>query len=188
MASTKTVSVMKALETIGFAKAFRFVWTGLYAAILHICFFPQLRGLLMGIVGVSIGDDSIIYNVSFANLYHYGFIRLTIGKKCFIADNVMLDMRGGITLEDSVTVSEQAAILTHINVGYPDHPLQKFYPTKEARVTLKKGCYVATGAIILPGVTVGEMAVVAAGAVVTHDVASKTVVAGVPAKVIKKIS
>ncbi len=179
---------MKALETIGFAKAFRFVWTGLYAAILHIIFFPQLRGFLLQVVGVSVGADSIVYNVRFANLYHYGFRKLKIGKKCFLADEVLLDMRGGITFEDDVTISERASILTHINVGYPDHPLQKFYPTKEAAVTLKKGCYIATGAIILPGVTVGEMAVVGAGAVVTKNVASQTVVAGVPAKVIKKIS
>ena len=178
---------MKALESIGWGKSFRFVWTGLYAAILHICFFPQIRGFLMSLVGATIGADSIVYNVSFANLYHYGFGRLKIGKKCFIADEVLLDMRGGITLEDEVTVSERAAILTHINVGYPDHPLQKYYPTKEAAVVLKKGCYIGTGAIILPGVTIGQMAVVGAGAVVTKDVASKTVVAGVPARVIKKI-
>lgn len=179
---------MEAIKAIGFAKAFRFVWTGLVAALLHLVFFPQLRSLLLTLVGVKIGTDSIIYNIRFANLYHYGFKKLKIGNKCFLADEVFLDMRGGITLEDSVTVSERASILTHINVGYPDHPLQKYYPAKESPVVLKKGCYIGTNATILPGVTIGKMAVVGAGAVVTKDVASKTVVAGVPAKVIKKIS
>ena len=110
-----------------------------------------------------------------------------IGNRCFLGDEVMLDVRGGITLGNEVTLSNRTTIVTHINVGYDDHPLQATYPTKETPVVLKYGVYVGTGAIILPGVTVGEQSVIGAGAVVTKSVPSRVTVAGVPARVIKKL-
>ncbi len=178
---------MEALKAIGWQKAIRFIWTGVYAGLLHWSFFPQARVILLRLVGVGIGADTVVFNVSFANLYHYGFGRLKIGKRTFVGDEVMFDMRGGITIGDDVTISNRVTVVTHINVGYPQHPIQKIYPTKEERVVFKNGCYIGTGAIILSGVTIGEMSVVGAGAVVTRDVPSKTVVVGVPAHVIKKI-
>jgi acetyltransferase-like isoleucine patch superfamily enzyme len=56
-----------------------------------------------------------------------------------------------------------------------------------AKIVIKKNAWIGAGAIILPGVTVGENAIVAAGAVVNKDVADNTIVAGVPAKKIKNI-
>lgn len=178
---------MKALQSIGWRKAWRFVWTGFYAGLLHWCWLPQLRVTLLRLAGARIGNDSMVFDVRFANLYHYGFQKLIIGERCFVGDEVMLDLRGGVTLEDDVTVSNRATIVTHINVGYPDHPLQKSYPTKEAPVRLRKGCYLGTSVVVLPGVTVGEKSVVGAGAVVTKDVPARSVAVGVPAKIIKKI-
>jgi acetyltransferase-like isoleucine patch superfamily enzyme len=140
----------------------------------------------MKLHGAKIGRDTIIGNVTFANLYHYGFSRLKIGNRCFIGDEAMLDVRGGITLEDDVTLSNRTVVVTHINVGYHDHPLQRKYPTREAAVVFRRGSYTGTGAIILPGITVGKMAVVGAGAVVTKSVGENTVIAGVPAKTIRR--
>jgi len=140
----------------------------------------------MRLAGAHIGHDTVIFDVTFANLYHYGFRKLTIGNNCFVGDEVMLDVRGGITLEDNVTLSNRTTVVSHINVGFKDHPLQKLYPTKEASVVVKHGTYVGTGAIILPGVTIGSQSVVGAGAVVTKDVSDSVLVVGVPAKVIKK--
>ena len=57
-----------------------------------------------------------------------------------------------------------------------------------AKIVIKKNAWIGAGAIILPGVTVGENAIVAAGAVVNKDVADNTIVAGVPAKKIKNIN
>lgn len=174
---------MKALKTIGIKKALQFVFYSLYAKLLRLCIFPQVRVMLMRLAGASIGADTIIYNITFSNLYHYGFSKVTIGKRVFIGNDVLLDLRGGIVLEDDVTLSDRSTIVTHINVGYPDHPLQGVYPTKESVVTVKKGVYIGTGAIILPGSTIGKETVVAAGAVVTKRVDSGTLVAGVPARV-----
>jgi maltose O-acetyltransferase len=56
-----------------------------------------------------------------------------------------------------------------------------------APVTLKRGCYLGAGCIILPGVTVGERAVVGAGAVVTRDVPAGKVVVGAPARAVRDI-
>ena len=178
---------MKAIKTIGMLKAIRFVWYGWYAGLIRISL-PPVRVWLMRLSGAHIGNDTVLFDVRFANLYHYGFRKLVIGKRCFLGDEVMLDVRGGVTLEDDVTLSNRTTVVTHINVGFDDHPLQTAYPTKESNVTIRRGAYVGTGAIILPGVTVGRQSIVAAGAVVTHDVPDKTLVAGVPAVVGKKIS
>ncbi len=177
---------MKILKTIGFWKAARFVWYSIYGEILRLSL-PPVRVWLMRFAGARVGTDTIIFDVRFANLYHYGFSKLVIGNRCFLGDEVMLDVRGGITLGNEVTLSNRTTIVTHINVGYDDHPLQTTYPTKETPVVLKYGVYVGTGAIILPGVTVGEQSVIGAGAVVTKSVPSRVTVAGVPARVIKKL-
>ena len=176
---------MKTLKTIGFAKAFKFVWYGFYAWFIHVSL-PPVRVWLLRIAGARIGNDVVIFDVVFSNLYHYGFTKLSIGDRVFLGDQVMLDVRGGITLEDDVTVSNRSTIVSHINVGYPDHPLQSNYPTKESPVVLKKGSYIGTGTIILPGVTIGRESVVAAGAVVTKNVPDHVMVAGVPAIVKRK--
>ena len=62
------------------------------------------------------------------------------------------------------------------------------YPVKESPVVVKQGAYIGSNALILPGVTIGRESVVGAGAVVAKNVEAHTVVAGVPARVIKKIS
>jgi len=174
-------------ESISIAKALAFTWWSFVGWIIKIVFFPPIRTVLLRLCGARVGSDSVILNCRFSNVYHHGFRPLHIGKKVFIGDEAILDIRGGITLEDEASISNRVSIVTHMTVGYPDHPLTKYYPTKEARVTVKRGAYIGTGAIILPGVTVGEMSVVGAGAVVTKDVPSKTVVGGVPAKKIKNL-
>lgn len=177
---------MKALQSIGVSKAIRYMWYGLYAWVIRMSL-PPVRVVLLRLAGATIGKDTVIMNVLFTNLHHYGFRRLSIGDKCFLGDEVSLDVRGGIALADEVTLSGRVTVVTHINVGYDDHPLQRVYPTREAKVVVKSGAYVGTGAIILPGVTIGKKSVVGAGAVVTKPVPDSVMVAGVPAKLMKRI-
>src|SRR3989344_7732261 len=176
---------MKTIQTIGFAKAVRFLWYTWYAWLIHISL-PPVRAWLLRLAGAKVGADTVMFDVRFVNLYHYGFSKLSVGNRCFLGDEVMLDVRGGITLVDDVTLSNRVSVVSHINVGYPDHPLQKLYPTRESAVVIKHGAYIGSNAIILPGVTIGRESGVGAGAVVTKDVPGHVVVAGVPAKIIKK--
>ena len=113
--------------------------------------------------------------------------KLRIGARCHIGPGVTLDLKGCIVLEDEVTIALNAQILTHHDVGYS--PLaQRAFPTLVADVVLERGAFIGAGATVLAGVRVGRCAVVGAGAVVTEDVPPYAVVAGVPARVVKRLN
>lgn len=106
-----------------------------------------------------------------------------VGKEVFINfDCTFLD-QGGITLEDGVFIGPGTKILTE---AHPEQPEIRHMLQTEP-VVIRRKAWIGAGAIILPGVTVGENAIIAAGAVVTKDVPDNTVVAGVPAKILRKI-
>jgi acetyltransferase-like isoleucine patch superfamily enzyme len=114
--------------------------------------------------------------------YHH----LTVGSHCFLGRELFLDLQDKIIMEDYVTISHRVMILTHTDVG--QSPLKEGpFPPSQASVTIGAGAYIGAGTIILPGVRIGHRAAVGAGAVVTRDVASGTVVAGVPARLIRKL-
>ena len=184
---------MKAIDEVGIRKTIRFlVYSGFQVAyhnlIDHLLYFSHTRKLFLSALGAKIGPNSIMMNVHFVNWHHAGPGGFTVGKDCFIGDETTIDLYDSVTLEDQVTLAQRVTVLTHLNVGYKDHPLQKFFPKSSKPVLFKKGCVVATGAIVLPGVTISEKSFVAAGSVVTKNVPPQTLVAGIPAKVIRKIS
>ena len=178
---------MNVIGIIGWEKALRFLFFTVYQFLLHICVVPQIRAFLLTLAGAKIGEGTVLLDIRFSNLHHHGFTRLRMGKRVFVGDGALLDTRGGILLGDDVTISSRVILITHTNVGFPGHPLQKHYPPKEGKITIGEGAYLGTAAIVLPGITIGKMAVVGAGAVVTKDVAAKTVEVGVPARSIKRI-
>lgn len=90
-----------------------------------------------------------------------------------------------VTIKDNVEIGPKAIIVA-IDSSY-NTISQRDIPILYGEVTIERNAYIGTGAIILPGVTVGEYSIVAAGAVVTRDVPPRTVVAGVPARVIKSV-
>lgn len=183
---------MKALEEIGIRKSSRFlIYSFLqiiyHQLINHLLYLPIFRKLFLEILGAKIGKGSIVMDAKFFNWHHKGLGGLNIGDECFIGDDSIIDLYETITLEDQVTIAQRVTILTHLNVGYNDHPLQKYFPKSAKGVIFKKGCVVGASSTILPGVTIGREAFVAAGSVVTKNVVSRTLVAGVPAKEIRKI-
>ena len=91
-------------------------------------------------------------------------------------------------LEAQVTLAERVLVLTHTNVGYADHPLQARFPASAAPVVIERGSFVGANATLLPGVRIGAGSFVAAGSVVTEDVPKATLVAGVPARVVRPIA
>ena len=88
---------------------------------------------------------------------------------------------GGITIEDDVMVAANSQLISN-NHDPEEHQILTCKP-----VVLKRNCWIGAGATILPGVTVGENAIVGAGSVVTKDVEPNTVVGGIPAKLIKRL-
>ena len=105
---------------------------------------------------------------------------LRVGDGVFINRNVFLDTKGGISLGDGVALAEDVRIFTHSH-GEASHIERIYRP-----VTVGEYAKVYSGAVLLPGVTVGRQAIVAAGALVTHDVPENMVVAGRPATVLRE--
>ena len=108
--------------------------------------------------------------------------RIEIGKNVFINNNFICMSHGYVTIEDGVMIAPRVTLLT-ANHDLYNHRILKCKP-----IHICKNAWIGAGAIILAGVTIGENAVVAAGAVVTKDVAPNTVVGGNPAKVIKTLA
>ncbi len=148
---------------------------------------PPVRKLFLTLLGANIGKDSVIMNIKFFNWHRKGISGFKIGSECFIADETLFDLYDNISLEDSVTLAPRVLILTHTNVGYSNHPLQKSFPKSSAPVTIKSGSFIGAGSIILPGVTIGKQSFVAAGSVVTKDVPDGSLFGGVPAKLLRKL-
>lgn len=111
-----------------------------------------------------------------------------IGKNVFIGSEVLIDppFPNLITIEDDVSLAGRNILIAHSDPTFPIRE-ERLLKAKIAPIKIEKGAWVTAGAIILPGVTVGRNSVVAAGAVVTKDVPPYTIVAGIPARVIKKL-
>jgi acetyltransferase-like isoleucine patch superfamily enzyme len=178
---------LKAFAEIGFRKAARFGLVSLAMLPYRLALFPQLRTPWLRLLGARIGRDVVLHDVRFFNLYRRGLAGLSVGDQCFVGDECLLDLAEAITLERQVTLAERVLVLTHTNVGYRDHPLQRHFPPLAAPVTIAAGCFIGSGATILPGLRVGPEAFVAAGSVVTEDVAPGTLVAGVPARLVRRL-
>ena len=110
-----------------------------------------------------------------------------IGKHVFLAGGNILDRTRPdlITIEDYVSLAGGVVILTHSNPTTPLREILGPESHKVAPVHIKRGAWIAVNVIILPGITIGENAIVGNGSVVTKDVPPYTLVGGVPAKVIK---
>lgn len=108
--------------------------------------------------------------------------RVKFGYNVFINHSVVLSASGGIEFEDGVMLAPCVRIAS-INHDFNNrHSIYTY-----GKVLIKKNAWIGMNAVITPGVTIGENAVVGAGSVVTKDVPDNCVVAGVPAKVIKRL-
>jgi UDP-2-acetamido-3-amino-2,3-dideoxy-glucuronate N-acetyltransferase len=135
----------------------------------------------VNLYGCSIGDNSRIGTF------------VEIQKNAVIGKNVKISSHAficeGVIIEDDVFVGHNVSF---INDKYPRATTEEGEPQSEAdwqviRTLVKRGASIGTSATILCGVTIGKNAVVGAGSVVTHDVPDNAVVAGNPAKVMRKV-
>jgi acetyltransferase-like isoleucine patch superfamily enzyme len=140
----------------------------------------QMRQYLSEITGTNIDESTTIFAPFYTNFGKF----IQIGKNVFINHACsFLDM-GGITIEDEVLIGPKVNIITENHPLDPDN--RRALITKPVRI--KRKAWIGAGATILPGVTIGKNAVVAAGALVSKDVPDNVVVGGTPARIIKKIN
>lgn len=111
---------------------------------------------------------------------------VNICSHCFIENDVVIGddvtLKNGIYLFDGITLEDKVFIGPNVTFTNDKNPRSKAYPNVYSKTIIKKGASVGGGAVILPGITIGENAMIGAGAIVTKDVPSNGVVYGNAAK------
>jgi acetyltransferase-like isoleucine patch superfamily enzyme len=148
--------------------------------LLHIVgFIPShiIRRFFYRLGGVTIGAGSALHMG--ARFYNPG--NITIGKDTIIGEKIVFDGRSKITIGNHVDIATEVMIYNSWHeIDNPD------FTALSEPVTIEDYVFIGPRSIILPGVTIGKGAIVAAGSVITKDVSPLTVVGGVPAKMIKE--
>jgi acetyltransferase-like isoleucine patch superfamily enzyme len=142
--------------------------------------FDAMRALLGELTGREL-DPSVRVLPPF---HTDGGRNLRFGRNVFVNHGCTAMDLGGIDIGDDVMVGPNVHL---ISSGHPLDPAIRRSQITIAPVRIGRGAWIAAGAMVLQGVAVGEDAVVAAGAVVTRDVAPRTLVAGVPARVVRSL-
>jgi acetyltransferase-like isoleucine patch superfamily enzyme len=113
------------------------------------------------------------------------YSNIVLHKNSEINDGCYLLAKAKIEIGENSTLAYRVTVLTGADPNGPYNALSTLYPAKKAPVFIGKDVWVGANSTILPGVTIGDFVVVAAGSVVTKDVPSGVLVAGVPAEVKK---
>jgi acetyltransferase-like isoleucine patch superfamily enzyme len=127
-----------------------------------------------------VGDDLLLWSIH-RQTHLGGDGRLEIGDRVFFNSGAVVLAFDSITIEDDVALASEVFVTDSDN-----HPVGG-QPVRTLPIRICEGAWVATRAMVLPGVTIGSRAVVAAGSVVTADVADDTLVAGAPARLVRKL-
>lgn len=115
------------------------------------------------------------------------YSNIILHKNSEINDGCYLLAKDKIEIGENSTLAYRVTILTGADPNGPHNALSKLYPPLKAPVTIGKDVWIGANSTILPGVKIGDFVVVAAGSVVTKDIPSGTLVAGVPAEIKKKL-
>jgi acetyltransferase-like isoleucine patch superfamily enzyme len=139
----------------------------------------EMRNHLSEIIDSEIDKSTTVFVPFHTNFGKH----IKIGKSVFINHACSFLDLGGITIEDDVLIGPRVNLITE------NHPID---PAKRKdldlkSILIKRNAWIGAGATILPGVTIGENSIVAAGAVVNKDVPDNTIVGGIPAKILRAI-
>lgn len=140
-----------------------------------------LRALEAQIHPTAYVESRLVFHNVKGNYRHF-----IVGAHSYIGKDCFFDLSDYITIKENVTVAMRVTILTHFDAGAS--AASRIYPRSHSPVTIEDGSYIGAGAILFSGIVVHADAIVAAGAVVTQDVPAKTMVGGVPARVIKVLN
>src|SRR6201990_471210 len=140
----------------------------------------EVRALFSELIGKKV-DESFLLIPPF---YTAGGNEIRVGRNVFVNQNCTFYDLAGLDIADDVMIGPNVSIIT---TGHPLEPSQRRAATIGRRIVIERNVWIAAGATIIGGVTVGENSVVAAGSVVTRDVPPDTLVGGNPARVIRAI-
>lgn len=141
----------------------------------------EVRALFSDLIGKPV-DDSFSLIPPF---YTESGVNIRVGRNVFINQNCTFYDLGGLDIADDVLIGPNVSLITS---GHPVAPSQRRACVIAKPIVIEKNVWIAAGATIIGGVTVGENAVVAAGSVVTRDVPANSLVGGNPARVIRSIA
>ncbi len=146
---------------------------------------PRIRAAALRRVGFQIGRGTSF--ASMPAIEGRGDLRrrLRMGTGCWVNVGLQLDLAERIEIGNSVVIGHDVLLLTTSHQY--DDPGYRAGMLIRAPVTIGSGAWLGARCVVLPGVTIGEGAVVAAGAVVTRDVPPHTLVGGVPARVLREL-
>ncbi len=139
----------------------------------------EIREIMAELTGKEIDDTFRMFPPFYADFGK----NISIGKNVFINSCCHFQDQGGIEIGDGCLIGHNVVFATVNHDLYPENNRVNHY----APIKLGKSVWVGSNATILAGVTIGDWAVVAAGAVVTYDVPPLTIAGGVPARVIRTI-
>jgi maltose O-acetyltransferase len=142
-----------------------------------------LRRRLFAFGGIAVGSGATIRSGSTFS----GSAGVSIGADCYIGYQCDFNRAASITIHDNVYIAHRVSIVTATH-AIGDSVRRASSPQLRRPVTIRRGCWLGAGSMILPGVTVGEGCVIAAGAVVTADCARDGLFAGVPARRVRDLS
>ncbi|WCM26957.1 sugar O-acetyltransferase [Sphingomonas sp. QA11] len=140
----------------------------------------EIRAVFSDLIGSKVDDGFSLI----PPFYTTGGENIRVGRNVFINQNCTLYDLGGIDIGDDVMIGPNVSIITS---GHPVEPSRRRDGVIAKPVVIERNVWIAAGATIIGGVTVGENAVVAAGSVVTRDVPRNSLVGGNPARVIRSI-
>jgi acetyltransferase-like isoleucine patch superfamily enzyme len=140
--------------------------------------------------GVEIGANTLVMHGAVLHVYNFRSLPhawIRIGKDSLIGEYTVIRGQGGVTIGDRVYTSPMTQIIAVNHVfDDPDRPFVEQGITAQG-IVVEDDVWLGSSVVVTDGVHIGKGAVVAAGAVVTQDVPPHTVVAGVPARVVKEI-
>ncbi|MBX5165264.1 MULTISPECIES: sugar O-acetyltransferase [unclassified Rhizobium] len=141
---------------------------------------PGLRSAFEELVGKPVGDRFMVIPPFSTDCG----LNISVGANVFINQGCHFMDMGGIAIGDDVMIGPKVTI---VSAGHPVSPSKRRNGITAAPVIIGKNVWIGAAATILQGVTIGENAVIAAGAVVSRSVPANSMVAGVPARVIKHL-
>ena len=139
----------------------------------------QVRELLSRLTGKPVDETVAVFPPFSADFGR----NITLGKRVFINSGCRFQDQGGISIGDDCLIGHNAVLAT-LNHDLSPSRRADMHP---APITLGRNVWLGSNVTVLPGVTIGDDAVVAAGAVVTKDVPARSVVVGSPARVIRSV-